>query len=118
MLPGAGNCIHTQYGWLWDFRLNQNDLSAFSDADSITEKYIDEMAIAVTNGIIFGSGTTLDPQRNVTRLEFAMFLSRSIRELPVIKGDISAMFLLLLPGCQKAGQVRSVQRIREWTVWR
>lgn len=67
----------------------QNDLSAFSDADSITEEYIDEMAIAVTNGIIFGSGTTLDPQRNVTRLEFAMFLSRSIRELPVIKDDIS-----------------------------
>ena len=30
----------------------QNDLSAFSDADSITEEYIDEMAIAVTNGII------------------------------------------------------------------
>ncbi len=60
----------------------ENNLSAFSDATSVTNQYIDEIGVAVTNGILFGSGTTLEPQRNVTRLEFAMFLSRSIRELP------------------------------------
>lgn len=67
----------------------ENNLGTFSDASSISEDYTDEMAIAVTNGIVAGSGTTLDPQRNVTRLEFAMFLSRSIRELPILKDDIS-----------------------------
>jgi len=60
----------------------ENNLSTFADAASVTAQYTDEIGIAVTNGIMAGSGTTLDPQRNVTRLEFAMFLSRSIRELP------------------------------------
>lgn len=67
------------YGALNEF---ENNLSTFSDVSDVTEQYIDEIGIAVTNGILLGSGTTLDPKRNVTRLEFAMFLSRSIRELP------------------------------------
>ncbi|NLP00611.1 MAG: peptidase [Clostridiaceae bacterium] len=60
----------------------ENNLSTFSDAASVTNQYRDEIGVAVTNGILVGSGATLDPHRNVTRLEFAMFLSRSIRELP------------------------------------
>jgi len=60
----------------------ENDLSTFTDASTVTDQYRDEIGIAVTNGILAGSGTTLDLQRNVTRLEFAMFLSRSLRELP------------------------------------
>ena len=43
---------------------------------------------SVTNGIMAGSGTTLDPQRNVTRLEFAMFLSRSIRSFDLTESQI------------------------------
>ncbi|NLE24336.1 MAG: hypothetical protein GX625_03180, partial [Clostridiaceae bacterium] len=61
----------------------ESDLGAFKDATTVTNQYIDEIGIAVTNGILVGSGTTLDPQRNITRLEFAMLLSRSIRDLPV-----------------------------------
>ncbi|HHY63532.1 MAG TPA: M13 family metallopeptidase [Clostridiaceae bacterium] len=67
----------------------ENDLSGFADASAVTEDYRDEIGIAVTNKILFGSGTTLDPRRNVTRLEFALFLSRTIRELPVIRDSIA-----------------------------
>ena len=63
----------------------ENDLSAFADASSVTDQYRDEIGIAVTNGILAGSGNTLDLKRNVTRLEFAMFLSRSLRELPDLR---------------------------------
>lgn len=73
----------------------ENNLSNFSDAAFVTGQYIDEIGVAVTNGILLGSGNTLDPQRNVTRLEFAMFLSRSIRDLPTLResqifNDVSA----------------------------
>lgn len=74
------------YGALNEY---ENDLSAFNDASTVTEYYRDEIGIAVTNGILAGSGTTLDVQRNVTRLEFAMFLSRSIRELPSIRDSVA-----------------------------
>lgn len=67
----------------------ENDLSGFADASIVTEEYRDEIGIAVTNKILFGTGTRLDPQRNVTRLEFALFLSRTIRELPVVGDGIS-----------------------------
>ena len=66
-----------------------NDLSSFTDASAVTEDYRDEIGIAVTNGILFGSGSKLDPHRKVTRLEFALFLSRSIRELPTIREAIT-----------------------------
>jgi len=66
----------------------ENDLSAFADASSVTDQYRDEIGIAVTNGILAGSGTTLDLKRNVTRLEFAMFLSRSLRDLPDLREGI------------------------------
>lgn len=62
----------------------ENNLGTFSDATSVTHQYKDEIGVAVTNGILVGSGAALDPQRNVTRLEFAMFLSRSIRDLPAL----------------------------------
>lgn len=66
----------------------EGNLDAYKDASAITEGYRDEIGIAVTNGILVGSGTSLNLHRNVTRLEFAMFLSRSIRELPAIKSNI------------------------------
>lgn len=65
----------------------ESNLSTFEDAGLVTDEYIDEIGIAVTNGILVGSGTTINPQRAVTRLEFAMFLSRSIRELPIIRAN-------------------------------
>lgn len=67
----------------------ENDLSTFKDAASVTEEYRDEIGIAVTNGILLGSGTTLDLHRNVTRLEFAMFLSRTMRELPSVRDSLT-----------------------------
>ncbi len=73
------------YGALNETEAN---LDAYKDASTITEGYRDEIGIAVTNGILLGSGTTLDLHRNATRLEFTMFLSRSIRELPVIRDSL------------------------------
>lgn len=67
----------------------ENNLISFSDADLIADQYTDEVGIAVTNGIILGTGEALEPQKNVTRLEFAMFLSRSMRELPIINENLA-----------------------------
>ncbi|NMA66300.1 MAG: M13 family peptidase [Clostridiaceae bacterium] len=58
------------------------DLSIFTDASEISSEYEDMLSIAVSNGIIFGSGNALLPKKYVTRLEFALFISRSIREFP------------------------------------
>lgn len=60
------------------------DLSDFADADEISPEYADMLGIAVSNGILYGSGNTLMPKKNVTRLEFALFISRTFRELPDI----------------------------------
>ncbi|NLB77636.1 MAG: hypothetical protein GX796_01960, partial [Clostridiaceae bacterium] len=86
----------------------ENNLSAYSDATSVTNQYIDEIGVAVTNGILMGSGNTLEPQRNVTRLEFAMFLSRSIRDLPALResqifNDVPASALADVSRLVKAG---------------
>lgn len=61
----------------------QADLSNFSDASSVTAEYVDELGVAVSNGIIVGNPTkALNPKSNITRLEFALIISRSSRELP------------------------------------
>ncbi|MCX7773861.1 MAG: S-layer homology domain-containing protein, partial [Clostridia bacterium] len=63
----------------------ESDLSAFKDASLVTPDNKDELAVALTNGILTGYGNgTISPSKNVTRLEFALFLSRTIRELPAI----------------------------------
>ena len=60
-----------------------NDLSAFSDGAQVSTEYADELGIAVTNGIILGNpAKELNPLKPVTRLEFALIISRSARELP------------------------------------
>jgi putative endopeptidase len=65
------------------------DLSVFNDADLISTDYVDELGIAVSNGILSGTtGKRLNPQSNITRLEFAMVLSHAMRELPVIRPSI------------------------------
>ncbi len=65
------------------------DLSVFNDASLISPDYVDELGIAVSNGILSGtSGKRLNPQSNITRLEFAMVLSHAMRELPAIKPNI------------------------------
>jgi len=73
------------------------DLSNFADVNEINPKYIDMLGIAVSNGILYGSGSRLMPKRNVTRLEFALFLSRAFRELPdihekIVYSDVPAAF--------------------------
>ena len=68
----------------------ESDLSAFTDGDKVSSQYIDEIGIAVTNGILSGtSGKVLNPQLNITRLEFAMIVSHSMRELPAIKASLT-----------------------------
>ncbi len=64
----------------------ESDLSTFTDAGSISKQFTDELAKAVTNGIIKGdSGRKLAPKRNITKLEFTVIVSRTIHELPIIK---------------------------------
>ncbi|MDP4094537.1 MAG: M13-type metalloendopeptidase [Bacillota bacterium] len=66
----------------------ESNLKTFTDAGSISPQYTDELGIAVTNGILMGtSGKKLDPKKNVTRLEFAIIVSRTIRDLPNLKPD-------------------------------
>ncbi len=68
----------------------EGDLTGFKDADQINPEYKDELAIAVTNSILAGTtGKAINPQAYVTRLEFALFLSRAVRELPIIHGSRS-----------------------------
>ena len=68
----------------------ESDLSAFADANRVSAQYVDEIGIAVTNGILSGtSGKLLNPQVNITRLEFAMVVSHSMRELPAIKAGLT-----------------------------
>ena len=68
----------------------QSDLSTFIDAAQVTAEYRDELAIAVTNSILAGTASkALNPRGNVTRLEFAMFLSRAVRELPALRASES-----------------------------
>lgn len=63
-----------------------NDLSTFADADQVTQEYRDELGIAVSNGILSGaSGKVLKPRLVMTRLEFAIVVSRSLRELPDLR---------------------------------
>lgn len=59
-----------------------DDLSRFSDANEVSPEYVKSVGIAVSNGILAGANGNLLPKQDVTRLEFAMLLSRSIRELP------------------------------------
>lgn len=62
------------------------DLSVFSDADQISSEYVDEMAVAVANGLLpVAPGEALNPGKNITRLEFALLVSNSMRELPIIR---------------------------------
>lgn len=64
----------------------QSDLSVFSDADQISSQYADVIAIAVTNGILpIVPGEELNPRMSITRLEFALLVGNSMRELPAIK---------------------------------
>jgi putative endopeptidase len=66
----------------------ESDLSAFKDASLIDDEYTDEIAKAVTNGILLGTGDKLlNPRKNITRLEFATLVSRTLRELPIIEDD-------------------------------
>lgn len=58
-----------------------SDLSAFPDAAEVSSDYLDELGIAVTNGII-ATGEELDPKEPITRLDFAFIINRAIRELP------------------------------------
>ncbi len=61
------------------------DLGGFLDSEKISADYIDEIGKAVSNGILVGAtDKTLAPKDNITRLEFAVVISRSIRELPFI----------------------------------
>jgi putative endopeptidase len=63
----------------------ESDLNVFIDANEITPESVDELGIAVTNGILAGTAEkALKPKNNITRLEFAMLVSRAIRELPFI----------------------------------
>lgn len=71
------------YGALIDA---ESDLRTFADAGSISKQFTDELAKAVTNGIIKGdSQKKLAPKRSITKLEFAVIISRTIHELPIIK---------------------------------
>lgn len=60
------------------------DLSTFTDAAEVSPEYENMIGIAVSNGILAGSNGNLLPKKDITRLEFAMLLSRSLRELPDI----------------------------------
>lgn len=68
----------------------EGDISVFSDADRVSPEFADELGIAVANGIIDGiPGSELNPSENITRLEFAVIISRSIRELPIVKPKLA-----------------------------
>ena len=70
----------------------ESDLSVFSDAGLADPQFTDELGKAITNGILTGTpGKALRPGENITRLEFALVVSRSMRELPDIgaNGDFS-----------------------------
>lgn len=62
----------------------QDDLSRFSDSSLVSSEFADDLGIAVTNGILLGSNNKLNPNNAITRLEFAMVLSRTLREVPFI----------------------------------
>jgi len=68
----------------------ESDISIFSDADRVSPEYADELGVALTNGIITGTDEgSLNPQENITRLEFVIAVSRSIRELPCVRPNIA-----------------------------
>lgn len=62
-----------------------NDLTSFHDAAEVDAKYADKIGIAVTNNILVGNNSRILPKDYITRIELAMVISRSIRELPDIK---------------------------------
>lgn len=67
-----------------------SDLTMYPDADQISEEYADEIAIAVTNGILpVLPGQNLNPQMNITRLDFAIIVSNAMRELPTVRKPIA-----------------------------
>jgi len=62
------------------------DLSIFPDADQVSQEYADVIAIAVSNGILpVVPGEVLNPGMNITRLEFALIVGNSMRELPQVR---------------------------------
>ena len=67
----------------------QSDLSVFSDADQISAEYADKISIAVANGILpVTPGQALNLGMNITRLEFALIVGNSMRELPTIREPV------------------------------
>lgn len=67
-----------------------SDLSAFPDGEQVSEEYADEIAIAVANGILpVSPGQAINPRMNITRLEFALVVSYSMRELPTVRAPLS-----------------------------
>lgn len=58
-----------------------SDLNTFLDAAQVSSEYMDELGIAVTNGIL-ETGQELEPKEPITRLEFVFIINRAIRELP------------------------------------
>jgi len=55
----------------------EGDLSAFSDADQVSDYAVQAMIWAVENGIVTGNGDgTLNPQGNATRAQMAAMLHR------------------------------------------
>lgn len=67
----------------------ESDISIFSDADRVSPEFVDELGVALTNGILTGTpGSSLNPQENITRLEFVVLVNRSIRELPCVRPNI------------------------------
>lgn len=67
-----------------------SDLSVFSDADQINSENADKIAIAITNGLLpVEPGEALELGVHITRLEFALIVGNSMRELPAIRSPLA-----------------------------
>lgn len=90
------------------FNEKVNDLKGFTDTSNVDPQYADKIGIAVTNRILVGNNGMLLPKEYMTRMELAMVISRSIRELPIVRqgqvfSDLSQSQAVIVNMLTKAG---------------
>ncbi len=61
---------------------NSTVLDKFKDKGDITGYAVESLAILVEEGLIAGSGDTINPRANTTRVEAAVFLYRIYNRYP------------------------------------
>ena len=67
------------YRWAKGSVAEGADLSAFTDASSVSSWAVEGMTWAVAEGIIQGAGNELAPGRDMTRIEAAIMLGRYLQ---------------------------------------